>query len=127
MGNKLKNVGTVLISNLKSQISNPRCRISALRLNNLALLFPPKVYKMRLVAFDDLSRRDSLRNFPNEIHLRMDSAERQPRLKNQEHAAIKKKERADQAKDYRQQRITKRTDNGDYANSHTGGHKRAQR
>src|SRR5438309_1062209 len=49
------------------------------------------------VLLDQLARDEPLAGTPDEIHLSVCRAQRQSRLEDQEHAAIKKKERADQS------------------------------
>jgi hypothetical protein len=68
------------------RISNSRSQIQD-------LLVTTKVHKMRFVLFDQIRRRNPRALAPDEIHLRVNRAERQSRFKNQEHAAVKKKAR----------------------------------
>ena len=49
---------------------------------------------MRFVLFNQILRRDPRALPPNEIHLRVNGAEREPRFEDQQDAAIKQKTRA---------------------------------
>ena len=57
----------------------------------------PKVHEVWFVLFDDLRGRRSFRLPPDEIHLRVDRAEREPGLEDQQYATVKEKTRARQA------------------------------
>jgi hypothetical protein len=53
-----------------------------------------KVHEVRFVMFHQIRWSNSGRLAPDKIHLRVDRAEREPRFENQQHAAVKKKTRA---------------------------------
>src|SRR5216683_1038016 len=95
-----------------------------------AILRPPtllmfsEVHVMRLVLLRQFFRHESLAYTPDEIHLGVRGAERQPRFKNQKHAAIEKKTSSDQAQHDRNPTIA-RAGNRHQPDGHAGSHKHA--
>src|SRR6267143_3871919 len=83
---------------------------------------PAKMYKMGFVLLDNLSRCDSLRLPPDKIHFQMNCSERQPRLEDQEHAAVKEKAGADKTQNHGDDVIS-RVGKGHDTNSHAGSDK----
>src|SRR5437667_3552647 len=80
---------SVGVENPKSAPRNPQSPCSSL------LLFP-KMYVVCLVLLDQFARHKPLAGAPDEIHLGVCRVQRQSRLEDQEHAAIKKEEGTDQ-------------------------------
>src|SRR5258708_17474931 len=74
---------------------------------------------MRLVLLGQFLRDEPFGRSPDEVHFGVRGAERQARLENQKHAAIEKKERADQTRRYWNPRAA-RARKGDHADSHAG-------
>src|SRR2546426_12614736 len=82
------------LENPQSAVRNPQSLYSSL----VALL--PKMDVMTLVLLDQLARYEALAGAPDEIHLSVRRAQSESGLEDQKHAAIKKKEGADQTHRY---------------------------
>src|SRR5437870_5627966 len=65
-----------------------------------SLVLFSKMYVVRFVLLDQFARHKPLAGAPDEIHLGVRGAQRQSCLEDQEHAAIKKEEGADQTHDH---------------------------
>ena len=98
--------------------------------NNLAGLvsfrFLSEMDVVRLVLLDQFRRHQTFAGAPDEIHFGVRGAERQTRLENQQHAAIKKKERANQPQDDRDKGPS-HAEKRHHADRHAGGHEYADR
>jgi hypothetical protein len=57
---------------------------------------PPEMHKVRLVFFDQLGGHVLFAESPDEIHLKMNRAEREARFVDEQDAAVKQKTRADE-------------------------------
>src|SRR5438552_1113560 len=79
---------------------------------------------MRLVLLSQFFWHQAFAGAPDEIHFRVRGAERQPRLKNQEHAAVKKKESTDESHRHRNPRDAP-AEKCDHADRHAGSHEHA--
>src|SRR5438874_2543091 len=98
--------------------------------NNLAGLvsfrFLSEMDVVRLVLLDQFRRHQTFAGAPDEIHFGVRGAERQTRFENQQHAAVKEKQRANQSQHHRDKgpsRAEKRHD----TDGHAGGHEDADR
>ena len=82
--------------------------------------------KVRLMLLSQFFRHQAFAGAPDEIHFRVRGAERQPRLKNQEHAAVEKKEGADQTHRHRDPGAAS-TEKRNYTDGHTRRHEHSDR
>src|SRR5438552_16798400 len=91
-----------------------------------SLVLFSKMYEVRFVLPDQFARHKPLDGAPEEIHLGVRGAQCHSRLEDQEHAAIEKKEGADQTHGHRNP-CAASAEKRNHADGHAGGHEHSDR
>ena len=84
------------------------------------------MYVVRFVLLDQFARHKPLAGAPDEIHLGVRGAQRQSRLEDQKHAAVEKKEGADQTHRYGDP-CAASTEKRNHTDGHTRRHEHSDR
>src|SRR5437870_526806 len=114
-----------MIRSLPLAVLTPPASTRSLSCSSLLFLLP-KMNVMGLVLLDQLARDEPLAGAPDEIHLSVCRAQRQSRLEDQEHAAIEKKEGADQTHRHRNPGAAS-AEKRNYTDGHTRRHEHSDR